>query len=88
MKGGDTNATLYLKNHQDLVPAKRQVVESQGSRSQRYHTNHGEAYQMDWGFVEVDTEMEALWFEMIEQARQELEDEAVKEMVNMKRWEK
>ena len=47
MKGGDTNATLYLKNHQDPVPAKQQVVESQGSRSQRYHTNHGEAYQMD-----------------------------------------
>ncbi len=55
-KGGRTVVKNYISNHQDLVPAKRQVVAPQGNRGRRYHTAPGEAYQMDWGFVEVETE--------------------------------
>lgn len=54
--GGLTTVKDYIKAHQDLIPAKRQIVASQGSRGQCYQTLPGEAYQMDWGFVDVETE--------------------------------
>lgn len=54
-QGGLTTVKEYISNHKDLVPPKRQLVAPQGSRGQRYHTEPGESYQMDWGFVEVET---------------------------------
>ena len=53
--GGKTSVKNYIAAHADLVPAKRKlVVEPQGSRGQRFRTAPGEAYQMDWGFVDVE----------------------------------
>lgn len=49
--GGQTQIKEYISKHRDLVPAKRQSVDSQGNRGFRYHTDPGEACQMDWGFV-------------------------------------
>lgn len=54
--GGLTAIKNYIAAHRDLVPAKRQAVAPQGNRGRRYQTAPGEAYQMDWGFVEVETE--------------------------------
>ena len=54
--GGMTVIKDYISAHRDLVPAKRQLVAPQGNRGRRYQTAPGEAYQMDWGFVEVETE--------------------------------
>ena len=52
-KGSLTQVKLYLNQHKDLLPAKRQVVSPQGNRGRRYSTGPGEAFQMDWGFVNV-----------------------------------
>lgn len=54
--GGLTVIKNYIADHKDLVPAKRQIVASQGSRGMRYQTEPGESYQMDWGFVDVEDE--------------------------------
>ena len=54
-KGGLTTVKEYIAAHKDLVPAKRQIVSPQGNRGRRYTSAPGECYQMDWGFVEVDT---------------------------------
>lgn len=51
--GGLTTVKEYISSHRDLVPAKRQQVAPQGNRGRRYSTDPGEAYQMDWGFVNV-----------------------------------
>ena len=51
--GGATAIKVYIAAPKDLVPAKRHLVEPQGSRGQRYETKPGEAFQMDWGFVKV-----------------------------------
>jgi len=51
--GGQTQIKEYIARHRDLVPAPRQLVAPQGNRGFRYHTGPGEAYQMDWGFVNV-----------------------------------
>lgn len=53
--GSQSSVKNYLRAHKDLVPPKRQLVVPQGSRGQRYHTSPGESYQMDWGFVKVET---------------------------------
>ena len=53
--GGLTSVKNYIAEHQDLVPPKRQMVSPQGNRGRRYTTGPGEAYQMDWGFTNVDT---------------------------------
>ena len=52
--GGLTTLKEYISSHKHLLPPKRQIVSSQGNRGRRYKTNPGEAYQMDWGFVNVD----------------------------------
>ena len=53
--GGLTTVKNYIKEHEDLVPAKRKLaVEPQGGRGQRFQTKPGEAYQMDWGFANVE----------------------------------
>ena len=53
--GGLTIVKDYISSHKELIPPKRQIIAPQGSRGQRYHTNPGESYQMEWGFVEVET---------------------------------
>ena len=53
--GGLTQLKVYIKDHKDLVPAKRQIVAPQGNRGRRYSTDPGETFQMDWGFVQVDS---------------------------------
>ena len=52
--GGLTTVKNYITAHANLVPAKRKLVSNQGSRGRRFYTEPGEAYQMDWGFVEVE----------------------------------
>ena len=54
--GGKTQIKSYIQNHKYLLPAQREVVASQGNRGRRYQTGPGEQYQMDWGFVNVDTD--------------------------------
>ena len=52
--GGRTTVKDYIHDHKCLVPAKRKLaVEPQGSRGRRFKTAPGEAFQMDWGFVNV-----------------------------------
>lgn len=53
--GSLTTVKRYIKDHKDLIPPKRQAVASQGNRGRRYTSEAGESYQMDWGFVNVDT---------------------------------
>ena len=54
--GSRTTVKRYIRDHLDLVPAKRQLVAPQGNRGRRYSTGPGECFQMDWGFVNVVTE--------------------------------
>ena len=53
--GGKTSVKTYISKHQHLLPPKRQMVAPQGNRGRRYETDPGECYQMDWGFVAVET---------------------------------
>ena len=53
--GSQTQVRVYIENHKDLIPPKRQQVSAQGNRGRRYETDPAEAYQMDWGFVNVET---------------------------------
>ncbi len=55
-KGSKSAVKNYVKAHRYMLPAKRQIVASQGNRGRRYSTEPGETYQMDWGFVNVETE--------------------------------
>lgn len=68
-KGSLSTIKAYIKDHKDLVPPKRQVVASQGSRRVRYTNGPGESYQMDWGFIAIDngdgTESRIACFAMI-----------------------
>lgn len=54
-KGSLSSVKDYISNNKNLVPAKRQLVAPQGNRGRRYETEPGESYQMDWGFVTVET---------------------------------
>lgn len=53
--GSLSTVKRYIKEHKYLVPPKRQAVASQGNRGRRYSSDAGESYQIDWGFVQVDT---------------------------------
>jgi len=53
--GSKTSVKRYISEHKDLLPPKRYLVSPQGNRGRRYTTNPGECYQMDWGFVTVET---------------------------------
>ena len=55
-QGGQTQVRVYIETHQELIPPKRQLVDPQGNRGRRYETEPGEAFQMDWGFVNVETD--------------------------------
>jgi transposase len=52
--GGITTVKSYIRAHKSLVPAKRKIVAPQTSRGIRYTTAPGEAYQMDWGFINLE----------------------------------
>lgn len=52
--GGQTQVRVYIENHQDLIPPKRLLVAPQGNRGRRYSTAAAEAYQMDWGFIDIE----------------------------------
>ena len=54
--GSLTTVKRYSSTHRELIPPKRQVVAPQGNRGRRYFSSAGESYQMDWGFVNVDTD--------------------------------
>ena len=54
--GSLTTVKRYISEHKDLIPPKRQAVAPQGNRGRRYTSDAGESYQMDWGFVNVDTD--------------------------------
>ncbi len=54
--GSKSQVKKYVREHLFLVPAKRELVASQGNRGRRYKTGPGESYQMDWGFVNVETD--------------------------------
>ena len=53
--GSLSTVKRYINDHKDLIPPKRQAVASQGNRGRRYSSDAGESYQMDSGFVNVDT---------------------------------
>ena len=54
-KGSLSSVKDYVNSNKHLVPAKRHLVAPQGNRGKRYETEPGESYQMDWGFVTVET---------------------------------
>lgn len=54
-RGSLSTVKRYIAKHKELVPSKRHLVEPQGNRGRRYDTGPGEAYQMDWGFINVET---------------------------------
>lgn len=51
--GSQTTVKRYIRSHKHLIPAKRQLVAPQGNRGRRFSTGPGEAFQMDWGFTNV-----------------------------------
>ena len=53
--GSRSSVKRYIAAHKQLLPPKRQMVAPQGNRGRRYETDPGECYQMDWGFVSVET---------------------------------
>lgn len=55
-QGSLSTVKNYISVHEDLVPPKRQIVAPQGTRGRRYQSEPGECYQMDWGFITVETE--------------------------------
>ena len=58
-KGGLTRVKDYITAHKDLVPARRRLVAPRGNRGRRYTSDPGESYQMDWGFVNVERDLDA-----------------------------
>ena len=53
--GSLSSVKRYISSHQELIPPKLLLVDPQGNRGRRYETDPGECYQMDWGFVNVET---------------------------------
>ena len=47
--GSQTTVKRYMREHADLVPAKRALVVPQRSRGRRFFTEPGRCFQMDWG---------------------------------------
>lgn len=56
-----TQVKVYIADHLSLMPAKRQIVAPQGNRGRRYSTEPGESFQMDWGFVNVESSNGYTW---------------------------
>lgn len=49
--GSQTTVKRYIAAHQHLILPQHHAVTPQGNRGRRYHTEPGEAFQMDWGFT-------------------------------------
>lgn len=54
--GSLSTVKKYISTHKDLLPPKHRPVEGLGTRGRRYTTEPGTIFQMDWGFVDVETE--------------------------------
>ncbi len=52
-QGSQSTVKRYIAAHKHLIPAKRQQIAPMGNRGQRYTTDPGETYQMDWGFADA-----------------------------------
>lgn len=52
--GGISTVRDCVKAHSHLIPARRKVVGPQGGRGRRFRAEPGEAFQMDWGFLNVE----------------------------------
>lgn len=59
--GGLTIVKDYIAGHRDLVPAPRVLAIATPNRGRRYDSPAGEMFQMDWGFVKVDTDCDETW---------------------------
>lgn len=54
-EGGPATVKDHVAGHRYLVPARRRsAAVPQGSRGRRSRTRPGEAYQVDWGFADVE----------------------------------
>lgn len=53
--GSLSSVKRYIASHKGLIPPKHKKIEGLGRRARRYNTKPGYMYQMDWGFVNVDT---------------------------------
>lgn len=61
-KGGKTLVYDYASAHRDLIPRTTTLpLDMNQSRGQRYETEAGDCYQMDWGFVEVVDDYNQHW---------------------------
>lgn len=54
-RGSTTYVKAYIREHRDLVPPKRHIMQPKGNRSVRYSSTPSDSYQMDWGFVNIET---------------------------------
>lgn len=55
-RGSISSIKRFIARNADVVPAKRHAAENlSGARVRRYETGSGECFQMDWGFVKVET---------------------------------
>lgn len=59
--GGLTIIKDYVRDHKDLVPAKRVLAIEAPNRGRRYETGPGEMFQMDWGFIKVVDDLGNEW---------------------------
>lgn len=57
--GSRSQVKRYIKDHLFLMPARRSLVAQHSNCGRRYQTDPGECYQMDWGFVQVETDVDA-----------------------------
>lgn len=59
--GGLTLVKDYIAQHRGLVPAPRVLAIATPNRGRRYESDAGEMFQMDWGFIRVDTDCDETW---------------------------
>lgn len=59
--GGLTKVKEHIAANSHQVPAPRRVAIQVKGRGQRFDTAPGEAYQMDWGFVDVEDPAGNTW---------------------------
>ena len=59
--GGLTTVKNFIKANENLIPAKRLIIQKPQGKVNRYSTGPGEMYQMDWGFVNVVDSFGKVW---------------------------
>jgi len=60
-EGGLTIVKDYISEHRNLVPAPRVLAIATPNRGRRYDSDAGEMFQMDWGFIRVNTDCDETW---------------------------